>query len=399
MQTLTGKVVPFTTEDIFARNVAFGDLLEAMMAAKGHSASAMNEYNANKAILSEQVRPMLATLDSDMDCLVDETMRAKFLSDMKQWAGGKDVVPVGMFGKHWTLGAFIREAVYALDSEAGQSMSDSSSERNDGEIQDTRTYTKTECGFKKFFDNHLEGPGIHKWESYFPVYEEHFLRYCSSREPMRMMEIGIQSGGSLLMWRHSFGANLKLLLGVDVNPATREWERFGANVKVEIGSQANVSFLRGLRRSYPEGFDVILDDASHAPLHQFVTFVNLWPIIRPGGVYMIEDIVGDSPFWKWILHGHVFRKNQWAGLVESGATGRPNAMNYGGRLSHFPRLKECCNVSFPTSQVQAEIDSIKIYPYILAITKRRRPLEYMSAPKHGTQWIPYGKGLQDAKLR
>eukprot|EP00928_Gymnodinium_smaydae_P078209 TRINITY_DN6194_c0_g2_i1.p1 TRINITY_DN6194_c0_g2~~TRINITY_DN6194_c0_g2_i1.p1 ORF type:complete len:295 (+),score=30.86 TRINITY_DN6194_c0_g2_i1:78-962(+) len=244
-----------------------------------------------------------------------------------------------------------------------------------------------DCGFRNFFDSHLEGPGIHKWEHYFPVYEEHFTRFCVGQESLRMMEIGIQSGGSMLMWRHSFGAKLKLLLGVDINPATREWERFGENVKVEIGDQSNTSFLQGLGKTYSDGFDVILDDGSHIPNHQFASFVNLWPLIRPGGVYMIEDIHGDCPLWNWILHGHKDEDIEWSGLVESGEAGRPDAINHGGSFNYFP---EQWGNGFAASDTQAEVESIKIYPYMLAITKRQQRLESVRAVKHGTQWIPYG---------
>jgi len=46
---------------------------------------------------------------------------------------------------------------------------------------------------------------------YFPIYEEHFGRFCQGKGNLSMAEIGVQSGGSLLMWRHAFGKKLKRL--------------------------------------------------------------------------------------------------------------------------------------------------------------------------------------------
>lgn len=37
-------------------------------------------------------------------------------------------------------------------------------------------------------------------------------------------------------------------------------------------------------------FDVIIDDALHASMHQQVTFSALFPMLKPGGLYIIEDL-------------------------------------------------------------------------------------------------------------
>ena len=37
-------------------------------------------------------------------------------------------------------------------------------------------------------------------------------------------------------------------------------------------------------------FDVIIDDALHASQHQQITFSYLFPFLKPGGVYIIEDL-------------------------------------------------------------------------------------------------------------
>lgn len=60
-----------------------------------------------------------------------------------------------------------------------------------------------------------------------------------------------------------------------------------------------------MKTKYPGGFDILLDDGSHLPEHQFTTFVHLWSAIRPGGVLMIEDVHGINPMFKWLMEGHM----------------------------------------------------------------------------------------------
>ena len=46
------------------------------------------------------------------------------------------------------------------------------------------------------------------------------------------------------------------------------------------------------------GYDIVIDDGSHIPRHMLLTFRHLWPYVRPGGVYIIEDIAfsyADTP--------------------------------------------------------------------------------------------------------
>ena len=37
-------------------------------------------------------------------------------------------------------------------------------------------------------------------------------------------------------------------------------------------------------------FDVVLDDASHASHHQQITLATLFPFLKSGGMYIIEDL-------------------------------------------------------------------------------------------------------------
>ena len=158
------------------------------------------------------------------------------------------------------------------------------------------------CGFRDFFERNVNGPGIHKWEHYFSAYEQEFTRHCGTgAAPVKMIEIGIQSGGSMRMWRHCFGNALEALVGVDVNSETKAWERFGEeagsrpkNVFVEIGSQADAAVFDKIDAAHPGGFDIVLDDGSHNADHMIASFRHAWKLLRPGGIYFIEDLTKEN---------------------------------------------------------------------------------------------------------
>jgi hypothetical protein len=125
------------------------------------------------------------------------------------------------------------------------------------------------------FQSHA-GRQIDKWEHYFPIYEKHFAKY-RRRDKLRVLEIGIDHGGSLQLWKRYFGKGAEII-GVDVNPAALFEED---QIKTYCFNQCN-SQIADLGP-----FDIVIDDGSHRPEDQIQTFANLWP--RTRGTYLIED--------------------------------------------------------------------------------------------------------------
>ena len=91
----------------------------------------------------------------------------------------------------------------------------------------TKTWTKRIKEWTPFHEyisrtsNCKECPQLHKWESYFSAYHKHFSRYRN--RPVTLMEVGVQSGGSALLWRWYFGSQFRYV-GIDVNPATKQFD-------------------------------------------------------------------------------------------------------------------------------------------------------------------------------
>jgi len=62
------------------------------------------------------------------------------------------------------------------------------------------------------------------------------------------------------------------------------------NIKTLIGSQDNIETLNSWIQKSGGNFDVIVDDGGHQNTQIKISFDNLWPTIKKGGFYFIEDM-------------------------------------------------------------------------------------------------------------
>jgi cephalosporin hydroxylase len=216
-----------------------------------------------------------------------------------------------------------------------------------------------------FFDARIEGHGIWKWRHYFEIYHRHLAKF-RNQSPI-VVEVGIYSGGSLDLWRDYFGPGA-LLVGVDVEPTCRTYERPGTGVI--IGDQGDPQFWRRILSdgSLPAP-DIVIDDGSHRPEHQRTTLEELLPRMRPGGVYICEDI-----------HG---RGNPFAAFSQGVADGLNAALD--ATESSDPERRS----ARPTTPFQSAVHSIHFYPFVTVAELRVAPLSELVAPRHGTLWQPF----------
>jgi len=97
-------------------------------------------------------------------------------------------------------------------------------------------------------------------------------------------EVGVFRGGSLILWQQLF-PDSGTIVGVDIDPMA-VWP----DGTVQVVAQQDDPELPGrLSNLSPKGFDLIVDDASHIGPPTYRTFLNLWPMVKPGGFYVIED--------------------------------------------------------------------------------------------------------------
>jgi hypothetical protein len=123
-----------------------------------------------------------------------------------------------------------------------------------------------------------------KYDSYFQVYEQVFSQYVDKE--ITFVEVGIYNGGSLFMWREYFGPRARII-GIDLNPAARQWESHG--FEIFIGSQSDPEFWRDFYAKVGR-VDVLLDDGGHTNRQQIITVHESLPHIKDGGVLLVEDV-------------------------------------------------------------------------------------------------------------
>lgn len=207
-----------------------------------------------------------------------------------------------------------------------------------------------------YFTGHTEGRGIWKWEHYFDIYHRHFSKFVG--RPVKVLEIGIYSGGSLEMWKSYFGSECHIY-GVDIEGACKTYE--SEKVKVFIGNQEDPDFWAQFNKQV-QGIDILIDDGGHTPNQQMVTLKQMLPHLRPGGVYLCEDVHG--------IH------HRFAAFV-GGLVTELNAMSLDGGPGCKP------------TPFQSACHSIHFYPYVVVIEKHSNAPFRFIAPKHGTQWQPF----------
>ncbi|ACL61982.1 class I SAM-dependent methyltransferase [Methylobacterium nodulans] len=123
-----------------------------------------------------------------------------------------------------------------------------------------------------------------KWTHYLDAYDRHLSRYRG--KPVRLLEIGVNHGGSLQVWRRYLGPQA-VIHGLDIDPRCAGVGDPGTTI--HIGSQTDRALLRRIVEAMG-GIDVVIDDGSHVSAHQIATFETLYPLMAPDGVYAVEDV-------------------------------------------------------------------------------------------------------------
>ena len=130
-----------------------------------------------------------------------------------------------------------------------------------------------------------------KWSPHYygRFYDELFASQEARDAVRAVLEIGIASGNSLRAWREMFpGA---AIVGFDCTPQMPP--PIPDRIEIHTGDQDNRRAL--LKAVASRQFDMIVDDASHRLEHQLKSMFLLWPALRPGGFYVVEEFDWLSP--------------------------------------------------------------------------------------------------------
>ena len=133
------------------------------------------------------------------------------------------------------------------------------------------------------------GQGGHHLLSLLP----HFCAQWRRLSDLQMLEIGLDVGGSLRLWR-SYFPNARIV-GTDVEDKSR-FAKDGTRIfqAEQTDTAALQRMLDALPRPEPQHvqpFHLIIDDASHYPPDTIASFEYLFVGgLLPGGIYVLEDL-------------------------------------------------------------------------------------------------------------
>lgn len=137
--------------------------------------------------------------------------------------------------------------------------------------------------------------GTDKFGHGYMNYYESFFSDIRKRK-MNVLEIGVggyHNGGydnprlggeSLRMWQEYFPNSM--IYAIDICDKSELQDK---RIKVFQGSQNDPTFLREVSQDIG-GYDIIIDDGSHVSEHILTSLNSLFPFLKDGGFYVIEDL-------------------------------------------------------------------------------------------------------------
>lgn len=144
----------------------------------------------------------------------------------------------------------------------------------------------------KSYYNGKEGRVTDKWSLYIDEYEKLFSYYRDAK--IRMLEIGIQNGGSLDIWGEYFH-NAEIIIGCDINLDCLKLDYNNSKISVIFGDVNSLQSINNILKKSEE-FDIIIDDGSHKSSDIIKTFAHYFSLLSNDGIYVVEDL--HCSYWK-----------------------------------------------------------------------------------------------------
>jgi len=128
-----------------------------------------------------------------------------------------------------------------------------------------------------------------KGHNYTRYYEQYFEK--NRNKNFKILEIGVQFGYSMKAWKEYFQNSS--ICGIDVGDCAYLAEE---RVIILKGDQSDKTFLEETNSKYGP-FDIIIDDGSHKNGDMIISFETMFPLLKNGGIYVVEDM--HCCYWGW----------------------------------------------------------------------------------------------------
>lgn len=125
-----------------------------------------------------------------------------------------------------------------------------------------------------------------------------------------VLEIGVAQGQSIRMWTDYFPN--ATIHGADISKASESCTGYCNRIKFHLLDQRSESQLKNMEQYSP--FDLIIDDGNHLWMEQILTFNTLFPYVRRGGIYIVEDTT--TSYWNEYKNHPISPMEYFKGLVD-----------------------------------------------------------------------------------
>lgn len=132
--------------------------------------------------------------------------------------------------------------------------------------------------------NYIEASDKYFWHRYTDSYSIAFSRIPEVKE---ILEFGIFRGNSISWLRNDFPQ--ARILGLDIESQKESWP-VDQGIKYLQVDQDDRESLNTVFTQENRFYDLVIEDGSHLPLHQFNSLISTIPWMGKGSVYIIEDI-------------------------------------------------------------------------------------------------------------
>lgn len=156
-----------------------------------------------------------------------------------------------------------------------------------------------DMSLRQLYELH-QGKASDKWAIYLREYDRLLSPY--RHLPFRMLEIGIQNGGSLEIWSKFF-SDPRAIVGCDIDPGCANLRYENPCVSVVIGD-ANTDSAQARILEKSDRFDAIIDDGSHTSRDIVLSFSRYFPLLVDGGLFIAEDL--HCTYWEHYQGGLLY---------------------------------------------------------------------------------------------
>lgn len=213
------------------------------------------------------------------------------------------------------------------------------------------------------------------------IHYERLLRDFRDRE-IRLLEIGVQNGGSLQIWSKYFENGLRFI-GCDIDPGCGKLIYDDPRISVLI-NDAGAPIARTQALRICGQFDLIIDDGSHQSSDIIRAFLSFFPMLVRDGLFIVEDM--SCSFWQEFEGGLDRDTSSLAFFMEvANVINREHWQVEASIESRFERFIRAYGLDF-NADVLGAIQSIEILNSMVVIRKgTKSQTELGRRMVHGTE--------------